>query len=81
MHATGTGLPTAQGRYFSQSVTVSYVAVAAAHFFDLGGPSHYSGSYLIGFEHCGAHFFDLGGPSHYSGYYLTGFDALWGALF
>ena len=24
----------------------------AAHFFDLGGPSHYSGNYLIGFEHC-----------------------------
>ena len=37
---------------------------------DLGGPSHYSGDYLIGFEHCGAHFFDLGaclgGPSHAS---------------
>ena len=28
----------------------------AAHFFDLRGPSHYSGNYLIGFEHCGAHF-------------------------
>ena len=26
-----------------------------AHFFDLGGPSHYSGNYVdpIGFEHCG----------------------------
>jgi hypothetical protein len=24
----------------------------AAHFFDLGGPSHYSGNYPIGFEHC-----------------------------
>ena len=24
----------------------------AAHFFDLGGPSQYSGNYLIGFEHC-----------------------------
>jgi hypothetical protein len=23
-----------------------------AHFFDLGGPSHYSGNYPIGFEHC-----------------------------
>ena len=41
-------------------------AAGSAHFFDLGGPSHYSGNYLIGFEHCGAHFFDLGGPSHYS---------------
>ena len=33
------------------------------------GPSHYSGNYLIGFEHCGAHFFDRRGtfcPSHYS---------------
>ena len=29
-------------------------ASAAAHFFDLGGPSHYSGNYLIGFEHCAA---------------------------
>jgi hypothetical protein len=29
----------------------------AAHFFDLGGPSHYSGNYLIGFEHCGVHVF------------------------
>jgi len=47
---------------------------SAAHFFDLGGPSHYSGNYLIGFEHCGAHFFDLGGPSHYSGIYLIGFE-------
>ena len=45
-----------------------------AHFFDLGEPSHYSGNYLIGFEHCGAHFFDLGGPSHYSGNYLIGFE-------
>ena len=25
-----------------------------AHFFDLGGPSHYSGYYLIGFERCGS---------------------------
>ena len=45
-----------------------------AHFFDLGGPSHYSGNYPIGFEHCGAHFFDLGGPSHYSGNYPIGFE-------
>jgi hypothetical protein len=45
-----------------------------AHFFDLGGPSHYSGNYLIGFEHCRAHFFDLGGPSHYSGNYRIGFE-------
>ena len=50
-------------------------APGAAHFFDLGGPSHYSGNYLIGFEHCGAHFFDLRGPSHYSGDYLfIGFE-------
>jgi hypothetical protein len=52
---------------------------AAVHFFDLGGPSHYSGNYLIGFEHCGAHFFDLGGPSHYSGNYLIGFEHCGGA--
>ncbi len=49
-------------------------ATRTAHFFDLGGPSHYSGNYPIGFEHCGAHFFDLGGPSHYSGNYPIGFE-------
>ena len=62
---TGPGHTTAQG-----------VSAPSAHFFDLGGPSRYSGTYmyLIGFEHCGAHFFDLGGPSRYSGTYLIGFE-------
>jgi len=32
--------------------TLRQTARGAAHFFDLGGPSHYSGNYLIGFEHC-----------------------------
>ena len=41
------------------------VDTGAAHFFDLRGPSHYSGNYLIGFEHCGAHLFDLGGHSQF----------------
>ena len=52
---------------FAASSSSNYMYSFAAHFFDLGGPSHYSGNYLIGFEHCGAHFFDPGGPSQYSG--------------
>ena len=51
---------------------------AGALIFDLGGPSHYSGNYLIGFEHCGAHFFDLEGPSHNSGNYLVHVDVGFG---
>ena len=57
-----------------QMLSPTPLGQTGAHFFDQGGPSHYSGYYLIGFEHCGAHFFDLGGPSHYSGYYLIGFE-------
>jgi hypothetical protein len=39
----------------SYSNDSEHAVTAAAHFFDLGGRatcSHYSGNYLIGFEHC-----------------------------